>query len=470
MARRLIRNGFVVTVNSGREVWRDGHVAIDGQTISSVGPMSTAPAAGGFDEVIDAAGSIVIPGLINLHQHHWYTLFKGMADGYLLEDWVFQFLLPAARHLSPPSMRAAAYVAAMEMLATGTTCVLNHSVTTTTPDDVAASIEPMLALGIRQVYGKELRCRTAGNPEHPLSLDEALAAFEEEARRWDGRGQGRVRMAMVIESAAHWTAAGMTTEDLITRGHALARKLNLRIADHVAGGTYSIEKGFLKYLRETGRTDVRYLMQLGVLDPHWLLIHGIHATDLDIEHMARVGCSFVYTPTSEAIRGGGIGPFAVAHKAGVNVALGTDGPMVDYTVDMIEQMKACTLLQHVRHLDPTVMPPERSLEMATINAARALGMDDSIGSLEAGKQADIVIVDLRKPHVGVVHRPISSLLYAAKGTDVSAVLVAGDVVYRDGTFAGLAQPREAIAEAQAHGSEILTKSGLDARLTPDWRS
>lgn len=469
MARRLIRNGYIVSMNRAREVFDDGFVATDGQKISAVGPMSVAPAPSDFDEVIDASGTVVIPGLINLHQHHWYTLFKGLADGYLLEDWVFQFLLPSARHLSPQSMRAAAYVSAMEMLATGTTCFLNHSVTTTTPDLVAASIEPMMELGIRQIYAKELRCRTRGNPEHPMNLDEALSAYAEEVGRWNGKGSGRVRMAMVIESAAHWTAAGMTSEELITRGHELACKLNLRIANHVAGGTYSIEKGFLKYLRETGRTDVRYLMQVGVLDPHWVLIHGIHVTDLDIEHMAHVGCSFVYTPTSESIRGGGIAPFAVAQRAGVNVALGTDGPMVDYSVDMIEQMKACTLMQNVRHLDPTSMPAERALEMATINAATALGLETELGSLEPEKQADIVLVDLRKPHVGIVHRPISSLLYAAKGTDVSTVLVAGDVVYREGQFANWRRPAEAVAEAHAYARDILKKSGLDSRLTPSWR-
>ncbi len=311
-----------------------------------------------------------MPGLINGHQHHWYTLFKGLADGYLLEDWVTDFLLPLTRQLSEEAMRLSSYVAAMEMLATGTTCSLNHSVTTTSPELVRATIEPQAELGIRQVFAKELRCRTPANSQHPLTLDESLAAFEEEFRRWDGKSKGLIRMAMVIESNAHWVAAGMTTEELICRGYELARKLGLKISTHIAGGTFSLEKGFLRYLRETGRTDVRYLMQLGLLDPHWVLIHGIHVTELDIEHMARVGCSFVYTPTSESIRGGGIGPFANAWRAGVNVALGTDGPMVDYSVDMVEQMKACMLMQHVRHLDPTRMPPERSIEMATINAGQ----------------------------------------------------------------------------------------------------
>jgi 5-methylthioadenosine/S-adenosylhomocysteine deaminase len=274
---------------------------------------------------------------------------------------------------------------------------------------------------------------------------------------------------MAIESNAHWVAAGMTTEELVCRGHEFARRRGLRITNHISGGTFSLEKGMLRYLRETGRTDVRYLMQLGVLDPHWLLIHGIHVTDLDIEQMARMGASFVYTPTSESIRGGGIAPFANAHRSGVNVALGTDGPMVDYSVDMVEQMKNCTLMQHARHLDPTLMPAERVIEIATVNAAKALGMADEIGSLEPGKRGDIAVFDLRKPHVGVVNRPISSLVYAAKGTDARLVLVNGEVVYRDGQFTRFADRDRVLDEARAVSVEILEKAGLGDRLQPQWR-
>lgn len=465
----LIRNGYVVTVNGRRDVWPNGFVAAEGRDIVTAGPAAETPPDDSFDTVIDATGAVVMPGLINMHQHHWYTLFKGLADGYLLEDWVFEFLLPVAAQLSPEALRVSSYVAGMEMLATGTTCSLNHSVTTTRPEDVAATIEPQCELGIRQVFAKELRCRTEANQRHPLDLDEALAAFAEEVRRWDGRGKGLVRIAMTIESNAHWVAAGMTTEALICHGHELARQLGLRISNHVSSGTFSMEKGMLHYLRETGRTDVRYLMTLGVLDPHWILIHGIHVTDLDIEHMARTGAGFVYTPTSEAIRGGGIAPFAAAHRCGVNVALGTDGPMVDYSVDMIEQMKCCTLMQHVRHLDPTVMPPERTIEMATINAARALGLDREIGSIEPGKRADIAIFDLRKPHIGVIHRPISSLVYSGKGTDASVVMVDGEIVYRDGLFPRFAEGARVIGEAQRIGRSIIESAGLAHRLAPEWR-
>ena len=200
MPRTLIANGTVVTVDGARNVFPGGYVAIDGARIAATGPAAQAPAPDGFDTVIDAAGAIVVPGLINMHQHHWYTLFKGVADGYLLEDWVTDILLPLSLKLDDEAMRVSSTVAGLEMLSTGTTCSFNHSVTTTTPSLVAASIEPQAALGIRQVYAKEMRCRTPGNARHPLGLEAALAAFEAEAARWNGAHGGLVRFGMALES------------------------------------------------------------------------------------------------------------------------------------------------------------------------------------------------------------------------------------------------------------------------------
>jgi 5-methylthioadenosine/S-adenosylhomocysteine deaminase len=271
-------------------------------------------------------------------------------------------------------------------------------------------------------------------------------------------------MKIVIQCAA---TKRSDAGHLITRE--LAKALDLRISTHIAGGTFSLEQGFLKYLRETGRTDVRYLMQLGLLDRHWLLIHGIHNTELDLEHMARAGATLVYTPTSESIRGGGITPAASAVRAGVNVALGTDGPMVDYSVDMVEQMKVCMLMQHVRHLDPTRVPVERALEMATINAAKALGLDKEIGSLEAGKRADVAIFDLRRPYIRVLHLPLSNFICAGKGSDARAVIVNGEIVYRDGSFPRCSDPAKLFAQAERIGTKLVEQAGLSHRYTPVWR-
>ena len=470
MPRILFTNGYVVSVDSGRRVFPNGFVAVDGHNIAAVGAQSEAPPPDDFDEVIDVGGCIVLPGLINMHQHHWYTLFKGVADGYLLEDWVTDILLPLSRNLTEDAMRVSSSVAAMEMLATGTTCSFNHSVTTTTPAMVEATIAPQRDIGIRQVYAKELRCRTPGNPHHPLTLDESLAEFEQEHRRWEGHAGGLVRMAMVIESNAHWVAAGMSTEELICRGYDLAKRLGLRISTHIAGGTFSLEKGFLKYLRETGRTDVRYLMQLGILDEHWLLIHGIHNTELDLEQMASVGAHFVYTPTSESIRGGGIGPIANAARAGHQRRARhrwTDGRLFGRHGRADQGLSAdaaCTPSRSDLRFGRSVeskwrrsMPPRRS------------ALEQEIGSLEAGKRADIAVFDLKKPYVGVLHRPISTFVCAGKGSDARVVMVNGEIVYRDGAFPRHRDTAFTFAEAERLGADILERTGLGHRLAPAWR-
>lgn len=466
----LIRNGHVVTVDGARAVHPQGYVWCEGARILSVGAMADLPeAALGARDVIEAEGCLVLPGLINMHQHHWYTLFKGLADGYLLEDWITDFVFPLVRHLDDEAMGLAARLDAMEMLATGTTTFLNHSVTTTSPSMVEAILAAPSELGLRQVFAKELRCRTPGNPNHPLSLDQSLAAYRELLATWHGAQDGLIHLAMVVEAAAHWISAGMSTDALVRAGHELAREQGLRISTHIAGGTLSLDKGFLKHLRATGRTDVQYLMELGVLDHHWLLIHGIHVTDTDIAQMAHVGAHFVYTPSSEAMRGGGIAPFAKARAAGVNTALGTDGPMVDYSVDMIEQMKVCTLMQHVRHLDPTLMPVERTLEMATLNGARALGLEADLGSLEAGKRADIAVFDMRRPHVGTLNRPLSTFVSAGHGSDAKAVVVNGQVAYRDGAFRTGPGYGAVVEEAERTAARIATAAGHGGRFAPLWR-
>ncbi|MBX5041201.1 amidohydrolase family protein [Rhizobium lentis] len=464
----LIKNGYVVTVNGKREIHDGGSVAIRGKTISGVYAAVDTPRDADFDEVIDAKGCLVIPGLINLHQHHWYAMFKGIADGMLLEDWISDLVFPLVSNLSDDAMRLASYQCGIEMLATGTTTSFNHSVSVTTAETVKAIVEPQAELGIRQVFGKELRCRNARFLNHPLTLNESLAAVEEDVRNWDGKADGLIRMGMVIEANAHWTSSGMSTEELIIRGTELARKLGVKISSHIAGGTFSVEKGFLKHLRETGRTDVRYLMQLGVLDHQWMLIHGIHCTELDLEHMAHVGAGLVYTPTSEAVRGGGIAPAANALRAGVATALGTDGAMVDYTNDMLEQVKACVLFQHQRHLDPTRMSFERGIEMATINGAEVLGLADELGSLEAGKLADIAIFDMRAPHVGSLQRPLSAFVGAGKGSDARFVIVNGDVVYRQGEFTKFKDRERVLQEVETLAASVIDKAGLRHRRDVSW--
>ena len=464
----LIKNGYIVTMNAARDIHDGGYVLIDdGGRIAEVGDVKKIPPPGRHI-VTDAKGMMVLPGLINMHQHHWYNLFKGLAGGMLLEQWVQTLLMPCARHLTAADLRAAAYLSAMEMIRTGTTCCLNHSVTTTMAEEVAATIEPMAEMGFRQVFAKDFRCRTPGNPKHPHDPEAEADYIGTLLHKWQGAHNGLVRMALTIELTAHWIAAGMSTEEVIEVGYRFARDRALKITNHTSGGTLAHETGYLQAVRRTGRTDVMHLMQMGVLDSHWLLIYGINFTDTDIKLMRDAGCHVVYTPTSEAIRGGGVGPWTKLLRAGLNCSLGTDGPMVDYSVDMVEQMKAACIIQNTANLDPGALSVERALEMATINGARALGLESEVGSLETGKRADIAIFDMTGPHLHVVHKPISNFVTCGRGADAHTVIIDGHIVFQNRQFSRGPSPKEVIAEATARARELAAKAGVLGRAKMQW--
>src|SRR6516164_2686680 len=399
MGRVLIENGYVVTVDPQRRVYPDGFVLINGNKIEAVGNSAQTPTRD-VARTIDASGMIVIPGLINAHQHFYYHLFKGLGHGLLLEDWFPHLVFPVLPHLTDDDMELTSYLAAIEMLSTGTTCCLNHLRTTTSEELLQRISAPTAELGFRQVIGKEVQCRLAGNPRHPRDLADEIAYVEDLIPRWKHTHDGLTRLCLVAECTSVFVEHKLTSEELLI---------------------------------------------------------GINCTPTDLRLIANSGASLIYCPTSEAVRGGGIGPAAAALAVGVNVALGSDGPMVDDSVDMLEQMKACSFLQGVKHLDPTIMPPERCIEMATINAARAMGLDDEIGSLEVGKLADVAIFDLDTPHSTPATNPVASLVYSARGPDAHTVFVEGREVVTNHKLTTFSDTKHLFARARARTQEIVTK-------------
>jgi 5-methylthioadenosine/S-adenosylhomocysteine deaminase len=465
MSRVLIKNGYTVTVNGRRDVFPEASVVVEGGKIQAVSP---APIEGQFDETIDASGMIVIPGLINGHQHFYYHLFKGIANGLLIEDWFPAVVHRVTPHLTDDDMELTSYLASVEMLLSGTTCSLNHLRLASTEEALERIARPSEELGIRQVIGKEVQCRMPGNPNHPRTLAQEVAHLDELIPRWKNRRGGLTEVCLAAECNAIFIEDEVTSEELIVEAKRLADRHDLKITTHLSAGTLAFEKAYMRVLRKNGRTDTQVLMQLGVLDSRYILAHGINCTETDIRMIADAGASVVYTPSSEAIRGGGIAPAVPMRAAGVNVALGSDGPMVDYGVDMVEQMKACSMLQNVKHLDPTAMSPERCLEMATINAAKALGLDSKIGSLEVGKRADIAIIDLKTPHAMPANNPITNMVYSARGTDARTVLVEGKIVVRNGKLARQIDVGALLARAQSRASSIIEKAELQNRLKLNW--
>ena len=470
---KLLEHGYIVTVDGARRVIPDGWILIDGDSIAAIGEhgRDQQPPA---DEIIDLAGKLTMPGLINGHNHHWASLFKNTGEGLLLEEWLDQVTIPLMGVLSSDDLRISAYLGAIEQLRTGTTSSLNHLVNINDHETIRAIVEPVLDVGIRQVIGKELR--DTPNPPfstryparaHVRDRAEELALGTEVIQRWDGAG-GLVHMGLVIETGANWMLHNATSDDLILEGVELAKRLGVKISNHCSAGTPWLS--IKEFEGATGGGDVDYLVKLGALTDNWALIHALHVKQHEIEAVAQAGASFVTNPVSNAYSSDGIAPLKEMFAAGVNVGLGTDGTYVNCSPDMVEQMKFAILIQNVTHYDPKLMTAERAIEMATIGSARALGIDDKVGSLEVGKRADIAVFDLGRAHTVVGNRPISALVFSAHGTDIDLVIVNGEVRLRDGELVGFSREQEVLAEATERAAAAIERAGLSTQVFQHWRN
>ena len=473
--RTLIMDVDVITVDPQRRIIEGGYVLVDGDRIAAVGEGAARPSEDAVDRVFSRPGCILTPGLINLHQHHWYNLFRGFGDGLLLEDWVDRILLPLGRSMSDDAMRLASYLAALEMLETGTTCFLNHLVTLSDIERVRSIVDPAAEVGIRQVVAKELRHTPAVplSPAHPIehrhprSLDEEIELARQVIAQVNGKCNGLVRAALALETQGNWLLHNATSEALIYAAAELASAHNLRITDHCSAGT--LWRAIREYRQLTGRGDVEYLAGLGVLNERFILVHCVWLLDREIEMIADAGASVVLCPASNAFSADGVAPLPRLQAAGIAVALGSDGPMVNNCVDMVEQMKTAALIQNVAAYNPSLITPESALEAATINGARALGLEDDLGSIEVGKKADLAIFDLQRPHCSPVHRPVSSLIFSGHGTDAVLVMVDGQVVYQDGQYTSFSDVGDLVRECGEIARHIATTAGLGDALEGPWQ-
>jgi 5-methylthioadenosine/S-adenosylhomocysteine deaminase len=340
-------------------------------------------------------------------------------------------------------------------------------------ETMAAMIEPVVHVGIRQLVTKEVR----NSPDPPFStsypafpnarpLKEELAFAESIIDRWSGAG-GLIHMGLALETGANWMLHNATSDELIFAGVELAKKRKLKITNHCAAGTPWLS--IKEFTHATGGGDVDYLFKLGALVDNWVLVHGVHLKRNEIERVAEAGSSVITNPASNAYSSDGIAPVKTMFELGVNVGLGSDGAYVNCSMDMVQQMKFAALIQNVIHYDPTLISSERALEMATINTAKALGIDHLVGSLEVGKKADIAIFNFKKTHITVPNRPIGALVFTAHGTDVDTVIVNGKVLLRDGKLVGFPDEARVIDEATGRAHDVIRRAGIADKVFVDWR-
>ena len=433
MSSVLIKNGTLVTMDGRNSIVRGNLLVRDQRIVEIGGTGQTA------DTVIDAAGCAVIPGFVQTHIHLCQTIFRGAADDLALIDWLKQRVWPMEAAHSAASIRASARLGIAELIKGGTTCAL----TMETVNHTAEVFKVVEESGFRATVGK---CMMDKGDEVPRALQEqtsnSIAESVELLEEWHGKASGRIRYCFAPRFAVS------CTHELLEKVAQLARSRGVMIHTHASENTTECEM----VEQETGLRNITYLDSLGLTGRHVALAHCVHLSDDEIEILKTTQTNVTHCPSSNLKLGSGIAPIVKLLEQGVSVSLGADGAACNNRLDMFTEMRTAALLQKALH-GPEVLPASRALRMATIDGARALGLDGEIGSIEAGKRADLALVRLDRLHSTPVEDVISALVYSAQPDDVEAVVIDGECVLRDRKLLTIDE-RETIVTAGAEAEKL----------------
>jgi 5-methylthioadenosine/S-adenosylhomocysteine deaminase len=436
----LIKGGAVVTLDAADTVVT-GDVLVRAGRIEAVGEVPNVVA----DLTIDARGCAVLPGFVQTHVHLCQTLFRGAADDLALLDWLKRRVWPLEAAHDAASLRASARLGVAELIRGGTTCALTMETVRHT-EEVFRVVEES---GFRATVGKCMMDKGEEVPdglreESEDSIRESLALLE----KWHGRADGRVRYCFAPRFAIS------CTRGLLERVAALARKRGVMIHTHASENVSECEL----VESETGLRNVLYLDSLGVSGSHVLLAHCVHLDDGEIGLLASKGTHVAHCPSSNMKLGSGVAPVSEMLARGVSVSLGADGAPCNNRLDMFTEMRTAALLQKVSR-GADALPAARVLRMATTGGARALGLEEEVGSLEAGKRADITVIELDRLHTTPRPEVVSTIVYAAEARDVRDVLIDGRVVLRNGELQTLDE-REVVAEASRQYELVAARANI----------
>ncbi len=436
----LITGGTVVTMDGSRTILDDGAVAVKGDTIVAVGPRGELEARYTASQTIDAKGKLVLPGFINGHTHVPMTLFRGLHDDVTLNDWLYKYIFPAeAKNVNEEFVRWGTRLAAAEQIRGGVTTFADMYYF----EDAVA--EETKAAGMRGVLGETFIDFPA--PDNK-SEAEMLAYTEKFLKKW----QGDALIHAAVAPHSIYTCSQKTLEDAA----ALARKYHAPILIH----TGEMKKEWDDSLKQNGMSPVQYMDKIGLLGPDVVSAHCIFVDAADQKTLAQkqVGC--VHNPSSNMMIASGVSPVADMRAAGIAVGLGTDGPAgSNNDLDLMEEIDLAAKLAKITKLNPLALNAKAVVEMATIDGARALHLDKEIGSLEAGKKADLILISLDEPNAVPMYDIYAQLAYALKGSDVETVVIGGRIVMRERKLLTVNE-EAAMAKAREYQKTIAASLGM----------
>jgi 5-methylthioadenosine/S-adenosylhomocysteine deaminase len=428
----LLKNGTILTMDEKGSVIPKGFVAVRGDAIVSLGD-------GDGKEIharrtIDARGGLILPGLINSHTHAPMTLFRGLADDLPLMEWLTRYIFPAESKMDADFVYTGSLLACAEMIMSGTTTFCDMYLF---EEEVARAAEKA---GMRCLVGEVLYdfpSPNYGPAEQGLKYTETLI------KKW----QGHPRVSIAVEPHSIYTCS----PSLLEAANELALRYGVPLILHVAETRAELDEVKKRY----GKKPFEHLSDLDILGPHVIADHCVHLDDMEIQRIVEHDVKPVHNPESNMKLASGVSPVFNLLKKGVTVGLGTDGCASNNNLDLFGEMDMAAKLNKVEAMDPTVLDALTVLRMTTSMGARVLGLAHSLGSLEAGKKADIIVVDTDKPHLTPMYNPYSHLVYAACGRDVSHVIIDGKPVMEDRRLLSL-DLREVLEKAHEKSRAVLS--------------
>lgn len=472
----LIRNVTAVTMDPDRRVIPGTSVAVRDDRIVEVGSddgMADLPAA----RTVDGQGKVLLPGFVNAHTHAIHNLLRGgLSDDRALYDWLLNVLYPGVLAYTEDDARVAARLFCVESIRSGITTVVDNADLGRIDMLADATISVYKEMGLRAIYGRMFADFTppelegyiaaieAKEPEvlhdpSPLEeTNEALESIERLMRRHHGAAEGRIQV---------WPSPGIaifTTREGLLGARDLARRHGARVTIHVA------ESGF--DARQFGVSSVEYLASVGFLGPDVLCGHCVQVNSNDIRIMRTLDVKVANNVVSNMFLASGIAPVAEMILAGVTVGIGTDDCNCNTSVNMVSDMKFAALAQKVRYQSSAAITAEKVLEMATIDGARAVGLEDEIGSIEVSKKADLIMFDLRHPQCVPCYSIPSVLVYQAYGTEVDTVVIDGQVLMEGRRLIRLdeQQERELVDQAQRASEAVVERARMQRIRNRGWKS
>ena len=408
----LFEHVTAVTMDGADSVRKDAYVAVEGTDISYVG---TARPAGDFQRVIDCTGRVMLPGLINAHTHVPMTLMRGYGGGHDLQTWLNDYIFPAEAKLDERCVAAGAALGLAEMISSGVTCIadmyMKSGVIAQTV--VEAGISANLSCG-GVYFGRpeDFSPETCGDCDHQRELTE----------EWHNANGGQILADASIH--AEYTSSAPLWRWMADYAQAHGLGMHVHISE--------TRKEHAECLARHGRTPIQTLNQYGVWDVRAIAAHCVYTTPEDWAVMADKGVSCVHNPYSNLKLGSGVAPIPAMLRAGVNVALGTDGVSSHNSTALFDDIKLAALLHKGVNLDPMAVTARQALEMATVSGAKALGRNT--GVIAAGKTADLILVDFTRPNLTPCHDVEENLVFSAHGADVVMNMARGKIIYENGAF------------------------------------